>query len=328
MPAGAGEQNYRGRRAVNIPWVTVWGFGAEVKVFGNSLFVREKGERDAVRYPLDEVSHLLIAGDALLHTSVVGACAKHGIAVSFFDVHGKPLGSLFGNRQAVLSSAQDDVPVHSFALASIAASVDARLRFLHELAEKRENFFYQGELAILDGARSGLEYLITLPELGRVFMLTRNMYYEILSRAVPAELGYRRRADSPAPDPVNALFSFGYSVLYATAALACTGAGLDLTKGNLYGKVMPAAAGRGGCVLDIIEPALVPMVDKVVISMAESGLSDECAGTGRCVLSEEIRRAFLGRLSDSVSREAIEGNVQEYADAVKNSTAFRYHYPL
>lgn len=309
--------------------MTVWGFGSEVKASCDALFVREKGGRTAVRYPFSETSHLLIAGDAVLHTSVIGECAKHEVAVSFFDVHGKPLGSLFGRQQAPLAAAQDAAPVHSFALAAITAAVDSRLRFLHELAERRGNFFYQGELEILNDVRSEIGFLVTLQELGRVFLLTRDMYYEILSRAVPKELGYRRRVEVNAPDPVNALFSFGYSVLYATAALACTGAGLDVWKGNLYGKVERVSGGRGGCVLDIIEPALVPMVDRAVVALAEEGRIEGRYESGvRCILSPELRAEFLQRLSSSVDREAIWGNVKVYADAVKGGTGFRYHYPV
>jgi CRISPR/Cas system-associated endonuclease Cas1 len=64
---------------------------------------------------------------------------------------------------------------------------------------------------------------------------------------------------------VNAMFSHGYAVLYATFALACTGAGLDLSRGALYGVVEPVPGGGGACVLDLMEPAMVPMVDRVIV---------------------------------------------------------------
>ena len=168
-----------------IPWVTVWGFGADISVRGESLFVRGKGMRDAVRYALDDVSHLLIAGDNLLHTAVVSRCAKREIPISFFDIHGKPEGSLFCAEKPRLSAAQDDAPKHAFALSAAEAAADSRMRFLHELSETQDNLFYQGEFELLTYARTEFEYLITLPELTRGYSLTKNMYYEILSRVVP-----------------------------------------------------------------------------------------------------------------------------------------------
>ena len=304
-----------------IPWVTVWGFGADISVRGESLFVRGKGMREAERYALSDVSHLLIAGDNLLHTSVISQCSKREIPVSFFDIHGKPDGSLFRSEKPRLSSAQDAVPKHAFALAAAEAAADARMRFLHELSASRPDLFYQGEFELLTHARSEFEYLITLPELTRGYSLTKNMYYEILSRVVPRKLGYARRVEGASPDAVNVLFSRGYAVLYATTAAACVGAGLDLNKGSLHEK-------PGACIYDIMEPALVPMVDRAVIKTAASGLLDTCTmSSSRCIIPEDAAAFFAKELSSSVDRTVIEENVFAYANAVEEGGVVSYHYP-
>lgn len=303
-----------------IPWVTVWGYSADISIRGQTLFVREKGMREAARYPLDTVSHLLIAGDNILHTAVISQCAKRDIPISFFDIHGKPEGALFC-REPHLSAAQDAVPKHAFALAAAEAAADSRMRFLHELAESHEALFYQGEFDILIHARSEFEYLITLPELSRGYALTKNMYYEILSRVVPKSLGYVRRVEGAAPDPVNVLFSRGYAVLYATVSAACAGAGLDLNKGALYDK-------PGACVLEIMEPALVPLVDKAVIKTAASGLLNAFTrSASRCIIPEEAAAFFADELSHSLDRKIIEENVCAYANAVEEGCVVSYHYP-
>lgn len=304
-----------------IPWVTVWGFGADINVRGESLFVREKGASEAKRYALLDVSHLIVAGDNVLHTAVISKCAKHEIPISFFDVHGKAEGSLFRSEKPKLSFAQDSIPKHAFALSAAEAAADSRMRFLHELSETHENLFYQGEFDLLTHARSELEYLITIPELTRGYLLTKNMYYEILSRVVPRKLGYVRRVEGASPDAVNVLFSRGYAVLYATVAAACTGAGLDLNKGSLYGK-------SGACVYDIMEAALVPMVDRAVIKTASSGLLDDCSmSSTRCILSEDAVSFFSKELAASIDRKAIDENVLAYAKAVEDGVCVSYHYP-
>ena len=304
-----------------IPWVTVWGFGADISVRGQSLFVRRKGMRDAERYALDDVSHLLIAGDNILHTAVIPQCAKRNIPISFFDIHGKPEGSLFRSEKPHLASAQDSIPMYAFALSAAEAAADSRMRFLHELAETREGLFYQGEFELLTHARSEFEYLITLPELKRGYSLTKNMYYEILSRVVPRKLGYARRVGGASPDPVNALFSRGYAVLYATVSAACIGAGLDMDKGALFEKT-------GACVYDIMEPALVPMVDKAVVKTAASGLLDSFTrSASRCIIPEEAAEHFAQELVRSINRKAVEENVFAYAKAVEEGTVVSYHYP-
>lgn len=312
---------YQRRIRVLIPWVTVWGFGADISVRGESLFVRGKGMRDAQRYALSAVSHIIIAGDNVLHTGVVQHCAKREIPVSFFDIHGKPVGSLFRTEKPRLSSAQDMISKHAFALSAAEAAADSRMRFLHELSEKKPDLFYQGEYDLLTQARSEFEYLITLSELARGYTLTKNMYYEVLSRVVPRSLGYSRRVEGASPDAVNALFSRGYAVLYATTAAACVGAGLDLNKGALSEKA-------GACVYDIMEAALVPMVDKAVVKTAASGILNTCSlSSARCIISEDAAEFFAKELASSIDRKVIEENVFAYANAVEEGTVVSYHYP-
>ena len=309
-----------------IPWVTVWGYGSEIKATRDSLLIRRKG--GLTRYALDDMRHLLIAGGHTLHTSVLERLAERGVAVSFFTAHGKPVGGLYGRGAPSLAAAQREIPVHKFAMASIRSSLDERLRYINELAESDpEGLYFKGEFDILQAAREELEFLITLPEIGRAFSLTKTMYYEIIGRMIPKELGYRRRSTPPFTDPVNVMMSHGYAVLYANFALACTGAGLDLSRGALYGQIVPAAGGRSGCVLDLMEPATVSMVDRVIIRMAMEGrLNGAYELTNRCLLSDELKEEFMKRLHGSIDSALIEENVSRYAESVKDGREILFHY--
>ncbi|HJJ54678.1 MAG TPA: CRISPR-associated endonuclease Cas1 [Methanocorpusculum sp.] len=307
------------------PWVTVWGYGTDISATQNTLFVREKGSPVPARYPLSEISHLLIAGDNVLHTSAVLRCAEQNIPISFFDIRGRP-SSVLQKPSPSRNPASDSSPVHTSAKSMIESAIEARMRFLHELAETHEDFYRVGEFDIIAGARAELDYLITLPELARIFTLTKNMYYEILSRVLSAELGYRRRVEGISPDPVNVLFSKGYAALYATVQTACIGAGLDLSRSSIFGKVIPCTGSP--CVREIMEPALVPMVDRVVIETAMN--PDLCMAyqqESRWMIPITIEDDFYQRLSASIDVPCIEANVEAYAEALHEGAAPEYHYP-
>lgn len=307
------------------PWVTVWGYGADISATQNTLYVREKGSSVPVRYALSEISHLLIAGDNVLHTSAILKCAEHGIPISFFDIRGRP-SSVLQKPAPYRSSAYDSTSSHASAKIMIESSIEARMRYLHELAEKHADFYRIGEFDIIAGARAELDYLITLPELARIFTLTKSMYYEIISRVLPGELGYHRRVEGISPDPVNVLFSKGYAALYATIQTACIGAGLDLSRSSIFGKVIPCSGSP--CVREIMEPAMVPMVDRVVIDIASnSDLSVAYQQESRWVIPTSIDEEFYQRLSASIDVPCIEANVDAYADALHDGVAPQYHYP-
>lgn len=310
----------------DFPWVTVWGFGADIKTTRDSLLISQKGKTE--RYALNEIKHLIVCGNHNLQTSTIENLSKKGIGLSFFDAHGNPTGLLYNGEAPALSQQQKNLPIHKFALTSIKSSIEARMRLLHELSEKIDGgIYYKGEFEIVSGARAELDYLITLAELGRVFTLTKNMYYEILSRAVPAELGYHRRVKPPYHDPINVLLSHGYTVLYANISTACIGAGLDLTKGALYGEIEPAGNGKMPCVMDILEPASIYMVDKIVVDLAREGkISGEYEVYQRCILSDKLLAEFNKRLLSSVNQDVISANVMHYADAVSGLCEPDFHF--
>ena len=276
-----------------IPWVTVWGYGSDINAKGKTLFVRNKRCNTPARYQLDSVSHLLIAGNHVLHTEVIEKCSAGNIPISFFDIHGNPMGTLCLHEKPHLIDAQQDIPVHLFALSMITSAIEARMRFLHDLSEGKEDIYYRGEFDIMNQTRSELNYLITIPELSRAFTLTRDMYYEILSRAVPKNLGYRRRNEGTPKDPVNLLFSIGYAMLYARIEIACMGAGLDPNIGSIYGKEIPCS--RGACVREIMEPAMVSVVDRAVIQIAQEGwLSDAIRLGEHYILPASVEKRLKG----------------------------------
>lgn len=307
-----------------IPWATVYGYGAVIKSTKNTLIITQNGK--TTYYPLDELRHLVISGGHTLQTETITRLSEHNIPITFFSPRGEVLGTLPGSNEPALKNRQKAVAAQKFSLAIINASINARMLLLHEISEKMPGgIFYKGELEILTKMQDELQYLVTMQEFWRVFSLNRNMYYEILSRAVPKNTNYHRLAAPPYTDPLNVLFSLGYAVLYADAAMACTGAGLDISCGTLFGSVEPCKT--GACVYDLIEGAKPAMVDRVVLGLAEEGaLENNFETNGRCILSDELVTEFYARLSRSVSREVLEANVKMYADSVRGITepAFRY----
>ncbi|MDR3102761.1 MAG: CRISPR-associated endonuclease Cas1 [Methanocalculaceae archaeon] len=305
-----------------IPWVTVWGYGADIRATTRTLIIREGASKTA--YPLSSVCHLLIAGGHTFATAAVPHLLANNITVSFFDVHGNPVGGIHppGSDACPLRAAQKNIPVHRFAMSVILSSLKSRLMFLNKLGSSYENgLYYKGEFEILADTSRELEFLITLPELARVFSLTRTMYYEILSRVVPPELGYLRRGKPPYTDPVNALFAHGYAILYASIAVAVVGAGLDPEIGAFYGSVVPTGKSRGACIMDIMEPAMTPMVDRIVVEMARDDLlQQQYEISSRCILSEKLMKEFNCRLAVSINPDTINNIVRAYADAVSSGS--------
>jgi CRISPR-associated endonuclease Cas1 len=176
---------------------------------------------------------------------------------------------------------------------------------------------YRGELEFLQTSVGELEFLVKLDEIRRLFSLSTDMYYEILSRTLPPELGFRRRTRRPHQDPVNAMLSFGYAMLFSQCMRAVCGANLDPDLGMLH-------EGSGSLVYDLIEPLKPGMVDDAVFELARRGLheGDFEHGDHRCHLSEGIVERLLSKLYVSVKGEDIEEMVARFREALVGNSPF------
>ncbi len=315
------SSGYCGYRMVlqKVPWLTVSGYGAHIKSTPTQLIIQRKGEIQ--NHPLRSVHHLVIAGGHTIHTSAIINLLKAGGAISFLDQDSNPVGFLhppLRHPDEEVKAVQKKAPAHRYALAIAIGAIQARILRLEKLGEGSGwEILYQGELEFLHTSLREMEFLVKLDEVRRLFSLTTDMYYEILSRTLPPDLGFKRRTRRPHQDPVNAMLSFGYAMLFSRCMQAVSGANLDPDLGMLH-------EGTGSFVYDLIEPLKPGMVDDVVFEIARKGLmeGDYEYGDRRCHLSEGLIERLLARLYSSVNSEEIDDMVARFRDSLLNNRPF------
>jgi len=305
------------------PWISVSGFGAHIKSTRKTLIIQQKNKIG--EYPIDEVKNLLVIGGHTIHTSAVLNLIRHGAFISFFEADGTPAGSIHppGDRSLTASyDLQRAIPRQRFAVALAQGAVQARLFFMEQEANLRnDGLFYEGELEFLSRSREELAFLIRLEEIRRLHRLVSDMYYEIMSRSLPPELEFRRRGIRPHADPVNAMLSVGYAMLFGNCTIAVFGARLDPDGGFLH-------EGRDSLVHDLTDPLKPGMVDTVIFRIARETLKEEDyeLTPGRCILSDDLIRMMTDQLHTSISTDIISRQVLSLADAIRTGSEFKALY--
>ncbi|HSQ93023.1 MAG TPA: CRISPR-associated endonuclease Cas1 [Methanoregula sp.] len=305
------------------PWVSVSGFGAHIKSTPRTLIVQKKNTIE--EYPITDVKNLLIVGGHTLHSSAVLNLIRHGAIISFFEADGTPAGTVRPPNDRSLSEQyelQKTIPRQRFATALAQTSVQARLFFMEREEElKNIRLFYEGELELLHKSREELAFLIKLDEIRRMHQMMTDMYYEIMSRNLPPELGFRRRSRRPHTDPVNAMLSFGYALLFGNCTVAALGARLDPDSGFLHD-------GKDSLIYDLIDPLKPAMVDSVVFQIARESLREEDyeLTPDRCMLADDLIREITGRLHASINTEIINRQVANLADSIRTGSGFKVLY--
>lgn len=305
------------------PWISVSGFGAHIKSTPRTLVIQKKNIIE--EYPVPEVKTLLVIGGHTLHTTAVLNLLRHGACISFFEADGTPAGTIRPNADRNLMELyefQKTIPRQRFAVALARTSVQARIFFM-EREEELNNIrlFYEGELEFLRKGREELAFLIKLDEIRRLHRLTSDMYYEIMSRNLPADLGFRRRGSRPHQDPVNAMLSFGYAMLFGNCIVAAIGAGLDPDGGLLHD-------GKDSLINDLIDPLKPGMVDTVVFRMARESLHEEDyeLTPGRCILSDDLIRELTARLHASINPDIINRLAISLVTSIRTGSEFTVQY--
>ena len=304
-------------------WLPVFGYGGHIKATTQELTIADGSI--VRRYPLQAVKHLLIVGGHTLHTSAVTNLLKAGAAITFFDIDGMPVGYLYpyGYRpDETVRTNQERAPPHRFAQPFATAALQSRLLLLEDLYGRTgKDIFYAGELDFLHQAREELAASVTMEELRRLSRLTGDMYYEILSRTLPPELGFRRRAARPHLDPINAMFSLGYAMLYGNCCVSLVGAHLDPDIGMLH-------EGAGGLAHDITEPQKAMMVDRTVIRFAREEIAEgdyECSEK-RCYLDANFSNRLVAAFRDSIDQSRIDTQIGILRDALLSNAEFHVLY--
>lgn len=306
-----------------FPWIAVSGFGAHIKTTSTTLVIQKKNTLE--EYPLAEVKSLLVVGGHTINSAAVITLIRHGACISFFEADGTPAGTLcppaLADREE-MHGLQKKISRQRFAVALAQASVQARL-FCMEREEEKNNIrlFYEGELEFLQKSKEELSFLIKLDEIRRLHRLISDMYYEIMARSLPAEAGFRRRGKRPHTDPVNAMLSLGYAMLFGNCAVAAAGARLDPDSGLFHD-------GKNSLIHDLIDPLKPAMVDSVVFTLAREGLKEEDyeLTPGRCILADDLVREMTRRLHASINLDTVNRQVLGLADALRTGSSFKFLY--
>jgi CRISP-associated protein Cas1 len=113
---------------------------------------------------------------------------------------------------------------------------------------------------------------------------------------------FTRRTRRPPTDAVNAMLSYGYSMLARTLAVTLTAVGFDAMRGYYH----QSRYGRPALALDMMEPFRPLLVDSTVLTLINNGEIDEgdfLHAGGAVTLDERGRRAFITAFERRLGQE-------------------------
>ena len=292
-----------------------------VKVEGEALRVQFPVERASkqpgkvVRVPLNKVEQVMVLGDITLTTPALHALLERRIAVHYLSARGRSYGSLTadwgknsGVRLAQYALFGDTTRRFTVARQCVAGKLlNMRTTLLRYARSREDNTDLHDAARTIRACLRNMAHLpipttVDLSDrmhgLGSLLGLEGSAsaaYYGVFGSLLKGEWGFAGRVRRPPTDPINALLSFGYTVLTNQIVSLLHAVGLDPGLGVLH----QPGFGKPALALDLIEAFRPIIVDSVVITMVNIGQiapKDFDVEVGAYRLKEAARRAFLEKL--------------------------------
>lgn len=287
--------------------------GSVLKKSGERLIV-EKDDLELLEVQAFKVDNVLVFGNIQVTTQALTEILEHGITLSLLTLSGKLKGYLSSPKSKNVELRMAQYEKHkdfSYSLRFSKRIVEGKI--VNSISVLRR-FFYNHPEACLSGEIKTLEEILdTLTEevsTERLFGLegiAAKTYFSAFGRMCIGELKFdgRRR---PATDPINALLSFGYTLVLNEIRSLIEALGLDPYLGFFH----KMEYGRPSLALDILEEFRAPVVDRLTLTLVNKGIFKEDdfildSDSGSIHLKRESLKEYFVNLEKAL--------VEEFRDA-------------
>lgn len=283
--------------------------GYELELDHGALAIRRDGEL-LKRIPANLLERVVISADILLSSRLMTALSEQGIGVLFYTPRTGERAALAGapggdarRRLGQAKMALEESVRNMWARRWVHAKALGQARLLRGEAERRpeERAAILIQATRIEAAAARLRREDLPVETARGLEGAASAaYFEGLQHLFAPVLGFHGRNRRPPKDPVNAVLSLAYTLLYGAALEAAAAAGLDPGIGYLH----EPAHGRAALACDLMEP-LRPAADQVVAEMfRERTLRHDHfrPQDGACLIGKAGRRIFYEHIEQPMER--------------------------
>ncbi len=274
--------------------------GLQVKLRSERLLIK-KGGRVIEEIPVEGLQRVVVFGRNQITTDVLRLFAAKGVDVAFLSRHGHFYCRLVpvGSKNIYLRLAQNGkYRQDGFRLQLARVLVRAKIHNQRALLVRYRQHSGVKELNEgIDTLRCALGAIESAEELDKVRGIeghASRCYFASLAKLLRHGFTFPGRHYRPSPDPVNAMLSFGYTLVTNELMGLLEAHGLDVHLGFFHG----LRYGRASLATDLVEEFRAPVVDRLVLYLINKrivGLNQFHTGTsGDCRMDDQALRAYLG----------------------------------
>lgn len=283
--------------------------GAVLKKSGERLIV-EKDDNILLDTPATKIGGVLIFGNVQFTTQAVQLMFQQGVEMALFTRHGKLLGQITSplNKNITLRQKQYTLqadPAFSLSIAKIIVNAKIRngLEFVREFNHNHPERY--PELCI-ERLASSCENIMSVHDPSTLLGIegaAAALYFDLFSHMILHTFKFTGRKKRPATDPVNALLSLGYTLIYNEIESLLDGMGFDPYLGFYH----EPRYGHATLASDLMEEFRAPLVDRLTLYLINNRIMKEDdfflhKPTGAVYLKDAPRKKYFVEYEHFITR--------------------------
>lgn len=254
-------------------------------------FENEEGSRPI---PIEDVERIHLFGEIDINSKLLNYLTQFGVILNFYNYYGYYSGSYYPRKKNVsgfliikqaehyinkdkrLYLAKSFIDSATFHIMRNLRRYNNTEQYIEVIEKERDNLFAAPEISMVMAAE------------GRA----RNAYYNAYNLILKNGFEFNKRERRPPTDPVNALISFGNSLMYTTVLGEIYKTQLDPTISYLH----EPSTKRFSLSLDvseifkplIVDPIIFTLINNNMITMDDFDIEESV-----CMLNERGRKKFI-----------------------------------
>ncbi|MEK6591117.1 MAG: CRISPR-associated endonuclease Cas1 [Nitrospinota bacterium] len=282
--------------------------GSEVKKKGELLII-EKDDKTIAEIPLAQLDRMVIIGNIQITTPALALLLDNEIPVSFITTYGNYRGKLKPptHKNIMLRLKQYECYNNkTFRLNHSKEIIRAKLKngktFLQKHWRNNPEIEINQEIKGIEAALRRLDNVESIKEIMGLEGMAAKGYFSAFGKLVKKEFKFEKRTRRPPKDPVNALLSLGYTLLYNELLSAVEAIGFDPYLGFFH----EIEYGRPSMAVDmmeefrfLIEGLALTLINKEILSLENFIEQDN----GGFYLNEKGREEFYHHYEKRITTE-------------------------
>ncbi len=306
--------------------------GSKLRLEGGRLRIEKNGQL-LHDFPREMVDDAVLVGGTQVTTQAMRDLLARGAPLHLLTTHGSYLGRLepaaSGNTELLRAQVRrGDDPIFALELSRILVLgklVNSRTVLLR-LARRHSTLELLDALELHRLALEQAQAASNQDHLRGIEGVAAQGYFAALASLLPPEWGFTGRGRRPPPDPVNAMLSFGYTLLLTRVLSGLQQVGLHPGVGFLH----VSHGQRPALALDLMEEHRAPLVDRLVLGLVSRRRLNPghfIKAEGGVWLGPEGRklfiRAFEERLTEAGYRELFVRQARLLANHLRGGEPYR-----